>query len=169
MVVLYEVANNDVYLLREYCTNTMLKKMSSMVLSGWRADGEEELADTFSGSYLKKAQFNNWYYCASGIPGCTPQNNSHERSNLDTKGCSSFRGIIQQGRNMIKMLNVELPKLIYVNSSERVNTERHYPILDQEKTMTPSLFEYYNQIDLMVDTLKWSDGYLVNKDMMVTW
>jgi hypothetical protein len=162
---LYDVAENDVYLLRECRTPAMFKKMSNMVLAGWHAAGEDNLANTFSTSYLQKYQFNNWYYCASGIPGCIPQNNSHERSNLDTKGCSSFRGIIQQGRNMTKMMNVEFPKLIYVNSTERVNTERHYPILDQEKTMTPSLFEYYNQLDLTVDTQKWSDGYLVNKEI----
>ena len=66
---------------------------------------------------------------------------------------------------MTKMLNVELPKLIYVNSSERVNTERHFPILNREKSLNPGLFDYYNQLDITLDTLKWSDGYLVNKEV----
>ena len=49
---LYDVAENDVCLLRECRTPAMFKKMSSMVLAGWRADGEDALADTFSSSYL---------------------------------------------------------------------------------------------------------------------
>ncbi len=44
------------------------------------------------------------------------------------------------------------------------NTERHYTILDQTRTLTPALFEYYNQVDQMVDIQKFADGYLVNKD-----
>jgi len=164
---LNEVAENDVYLLRECRSDAMFRTMATMVLAAWRDAGEGDLCDTFKESYLMKPQFNTWYYCASGIPGCIPQNNSHERSNLDTKGCSNFRGIIHTGRNMTKMVNVEFPKLIYFNSSERVNTVRHYPILDKAKTLTPSLFEYYNKLDLKTDVAKFGDGFLVNKDIAV--
>jgi hypothetical protein len=162
---LYRVAENDVYHLRECRTDAMFRTMANMVLAAWRSAGEDELCNTFKDSYLMKDQFNKWYYCASGIPGCIPQNNSHERSNLDTKGCANFRGIINQGRNMTKMLNVEFPKLIYVNSSERVSTVRHYPILNKEKTLTKSLFDYYNQVDLVSDIVKFGDGFLVNKEI----
>jgi hypothetical protein len=138
------VAENDVYLLWECRTDAMFLTMSKLVLQGWRAAKEVTLADTFHDLYLKKEQFNKWHYCASGIPGCIPQNNSHERSSLDMKGCSKFPGIIHQGRTVTKMLNVEFPKLIYVNSSEKVYTERHYLRLDKDRTLTPALFEYYN-------------------------
>jgi hypothetical protein len=83
---LNEVAENDVYQLRECRTDSMFHTMARMVLEAWRDAGEGDLCDTFKASYLMKPQFNTWYYCASGIPGCIPQNNSHERSNLDTKG-----------------------------------------------------------------------------------
>jgi hypothetical protein len=43
-----------------------------------------DLAKVLRKSYLEKDHFNCWYYCVSGIPGCIPQNNSHERSNIDT-------------------------------------------------------------------------------------
>jgi hypothetical protein len=162
---LNEVAENDVYQLRECRTDAMFRTMATLVLEAWTDAGENDLCETFKASYLMKPQFNTWYYCASGIPGCIPQNNSHERSNLDTKGCSNFRGIINQGRNMTKMMNVEFPKLIYVNSSERVSTVRHYPILDKKKTLTTPLFEYYNKVDMATDVVKFGDGYLVNKDI----
>jgi hypothetical protein len=77
-----------------------------MILTSWRLDGEQRLADTFDESYLENPLFNKWRYNVSGISGCSiPQNNSHERSNLDTKGCATFAGIIQAGRNMTVMLN----------------------------------------------------------------
>jgi hypothetical protein len=54
----------------------------------------------------------------------------HMRSNLDTKDCASFAGIIKLGRNMTSMMNNEFPRLIYVNSIERTEVERNFPILD---------------------------------------
>ncbi len=51
-----------------------------------------------------------------------------------------------------------------MSTSERVCTERHYPILDKERTLTPALFEYYNQVDPFVDIQKFGDGFLVKKE-----
>jgi hypothetical protein len=162
---LHSVAENDVYMLRECRTDAMFGTMKRLVLQAWREAGETALAKVFSESYLEKDHFNRWYYCASGIPGCIPQNNSHERSNLDTKGCARFRGIIHQGRGMTKMLNVEFPQLVFVNSDERVGTQRHYPILDERRTLTHHLFNYYNSLDLKVDIKSYQGGFLVNKDI----
>jgi hypothetical protein len=162
---LHEVAENDVYMLRECRTDAMFGAMKKLVMKAWLEAGEIDLVSVFSGSYLEKQHFNRWYYCASGIPGCIPQNNSHERSNLDTKGCARFRGIIQQGRSMTKMLNVEFPQLIFVNSDERVGTSRHYPILDESRTLNHKLFGYYHSMDANVDIKEFNGGFLVNKEV----
>jgi hypothetical protein len=69
--------------------------------------------------------------------------NSHERSNLDTKGCAAFPGIIKAGQNMMAMLNIEFPSLVYFNSIERTKVERNFPILNEMKSMKPASFEYY--------------------------
>jgi hypothetical protein len=127
-------------MLRGCCWLQMFDKLKDMILFSWRAWGEQNLADTFCDSYLDNVLFNKWRYNVSGIPGCIPQNNSHERSNLDTKGCASFAGIIKWGRNMTSMMNNEFPRLIYVNSIERTEVECNFPILDVTKTMKPLLF-----------------------------
>jgi hypothetical protein len=78
----------------------LIKKIGTMkrlVLQAWLAVEEIDFAKVFTDSYLEKDHFNCWYYCALGILGHIPQNNIHERSNLDTKRCACFRGIIQQG------------------------------------------------------------------------
>jgi hypothetical protein len=75
----------------------MFGTMKILVIKAWLDTGEVALTSVFGGSYLEKEHFNRWYYCASGIPGYIPQNNSHERSNLDTKGCACFCSIILAG------------------------------------------------------------------------
>jgi hypothetical protein len=156
-------AEKDVYMLRGCRSQGMFDRMKDMILSSWRSAGEQQLADTFSASYLNNNLFNKWRYNASGIPGCIPQNNSHERSNLDTKGCASFAGIIKSGRNMSSMLNDEFPKLVYVNSIERTEVERNFPILYESKTLKDDLFEYYGNFNRMVDCVPYKDGFMVNK------
>ena len=160
---LWDTAEEDVYMLRGCRSLLMFDTLKEMILLSWREAGEQRLADTFLKSYLEQDHFNKWRYNVSGIPGCIPQNNSHERSNLDTKGCASFAGIIKPGRNMTAMLNNEFPKLIYVNSTERTEVERNFPILDETKTMKPLLFEYYLQFDKNVDCVQYQTGYLVNR------
>jgi hypothetical protein len=72
-------------MLRECRLDEMFGTMKMLVLQASRDGGEMDLAKVFSKSYLVKDDINCWYYCVSGIPGCIPQNNSHERSNLDIK------------------------------------------------------------------------------------
>jgi hypothetical protein len=129
---LWNIVEEDVHMLRGCRSQPMFDKLKDMILTSWRLDGEQRLADTFRESYLEdNPLFNKMRYNVSGIPGCIPQNNSHKRSNLDTKGCATFAGIIQAGRNMTVMLNEQFPRLIYVNSIERTEVERNYPILDE--------------------------------------
>ena len=117
-------------MLQGCCSLEMFKRLKDMILSSWKDAGEQGLADMFCDSYLDNVLFNKWRYDVSGIPGCIPQNNSHERSNLDTKGCASFSGIIKSGRNMTSMTNNGFLRLIYINSIERMEVERNFPILD---------------------------------------
>jgi hypothetical protein len=160
---LWDSAEEDVYMLRGCRSLLMFEKLKDMILSSWRDEGEQCLADTFRNSYLDNVLFNKWRYNVSGIPGCIPQNNSHERSNLDTKGCASFSGIIKSGRNMTSMMNNEFPRLIYINSIERTEVERNFPILDETKTMKPLLFEFFLEFDKQVDCFPYKEGYLVNR------
>jgi hypothetical protein len=76
---------DDVYMLWGCRSQPMLDKLKDMLLTSWRLDGEQRLVDTFRESYLHNNLFNKLRYNVSGIPDCIPQNNSHERSNLDTK------------------------------------------------------------------------------------
>jgi hypothetical protein len=161
---LWNIAEEDVYMLRGCRSQPMFDKLKDMILTSWRLDGEQRLADTFCESYLDNNLFNKWRYNISGIPGCIPQNNSHERSNLDTKVCATFAGIIQTGRKMTVMLNKEFPRLIYVNSIERTEVERNFPILDKSKTMKPALFQFFLQFDRKVDCVPYNDGFLVNRE-----
>ncbi len=152
-------AEEDVYMLRGCRSQSMFDKLKEMILLNWRAAGEQRLADTFSKLYLDNDVFNRGQYNVSGIP----QNNAHERSNLDTKGCATFAGIVKSGRNMTVMLNNEFPRLIYINSIERTEVERNFPILDETKTLKPALFEYYNEFDKKVDCVPYKNGFLVNR------
>jgi hypothetical protein len=148
---LWDKAEEDVYMLRGCRSQPVCDKLKDMILSSWTHDGEQGLADTFQKSYLDNGIFNKWRYNVSGISGCIPQNNSHERSNLDTKGCAAFPGIIEAGQNMAAMLHIEFPSLGYFNSIERTEVEHSFPILDQMKSMKPTLFEYYLEFDKLVD------------------
>ena len=161
---LWDKAEEDVYMLRGCRSQPMFDKLKDMILSSWSHDGEQGLADTFRKSYLDNDLFNKWRYNVSGIPGCIPQNNSHERSNLDTKGCAAFPGIIKAGQNMTAMLNIEFPSLVYFNSIERTEVERNFPILNEMKSMKPALFEYYLEFDKLVDCVSYKEGFLVNRE-----
>jgi hypothetical protein len=160
--LLWDLAKEDVYTLWGCRSLEVFKKLKDMILSSWRDAGEQCLADAFCDSYLENALFNKWRCNVSGIPGCIPQNNLHERSNLDTKGCASFLGIIKLGRNMISMMNNEFPRLIYINSIERTEVGRNFPILDVSKTMKSPLFEFFLEFHKRVDCFQYKEGYLVN-------
>ena len=52
-----------------------------------------------------------------------------------------------------------------MNSDERVGTSRHYPILDEGRTLNHKLFDYYNRMEATVDIKAHQGGFLVNKDI----
>jgi hypothetical protein len=64
---------------------------------------------------------------------------------------------------MTVMLNQQFPRLMYVNSIERTEVERNYPILDESKTMKPLLFQFFLQFDRKLDYVPYGDGFLVNR------
>jgi hypothetical protein len=64
----------------------MFDKYSSMARGAWNKDGEQQLARYFSKSYVDQVYYNSWYCTLSGYPGCLPQNQSEERTNLEMKG-----------------------------------------------------------------------------------
>jgi hypothetical protein len=161
---LRDLTEEDAYMPRGCRSLEMFEKLKDMILSSLRDSREQCMADTFRDSYLDNVLFNKWRYNVSGIPGCIPQNNSHERSNLDTQGCASFLGIIKSGRNMSSMMNNEFPRLLYINSIERIEVERNFPILDVSKTMKPPLFELFLEFDKRVDCFEDKEGYLVNRE-----
>jgi hypothetical protein len=127
---LWDIAEEDVYMLSGCHAQPMFDKLKDMILSSWTCDGEQGLADTFQKSYLDNDLFNKWRYNVSGIPECIPQNNSHERSYLDSKGCAAFCGITTAREKMMAMFKNELPSLIFFNSIERTRMERKFTILN---------------------------------------
>jgi hypothetical protein len=64
---------------------------------------------------------------------------------------------------MTSMMNNELPRLIYVNSIERMEVERNFPILDVTKMMKAPHFEFFLEFDKQVDCFLYEEGYLVNR------
>jgi hypothetical protein len=159
---LWKVVEEDVHMLRDCRSQQMFDKLNYMILTSWRLDGEQRLADTFHESYLDNPLFNKWRYNVSGIPHCIPQKNLYKRNNLDTEGCATFAGIIQAGKNMTVMLNKQFPPLIYVISIERTEVKRNFPILGKTKTMKPLLFQLFLQFNRKVDCIPYCPGFLVN-------
>jgi hypothetical protein len=113
---LHVTAIEDVHMLHGCRTGPMFHKKAELVQASWREVGKHDLANTFEQSYVKDEFFNKWFNCVLHIPGCIPQNNSQERTNLEMKGMHHHSGIISAGKNITRMLNAEFPKLIYVHS-----------------------------------------------------
>jgi hypothetical protein len=63
---------------------------------------------------------------------------------------------------MTAMLNNKFPRLIYVNSIERTEVERNFPILDEKKTMKSPLFDYFLEFDKLVDCIPYQHRFLLN-------
>jgi hypothetical protein len=68
---------------------------------------------------------------------------------------------------MTKMLKVEFPQLLFVNSDEHVGTSHHYPILDEGRTLNHKLFGYYHSMAANVDIKVYNNsGFLVNSKIV---
>ena len=103
----------------------MQLRMFALVAEGWKAAGETNILSTFCSSYfdLTKPHLMIPRYNIVDIPGCVPHNQPNERNMLEIKGTSHFPGCINLGQVPGQMLNIEFPKLIYTNSTERCTVE----------------------------------------------
>lgn len=129
-----EICKQDVHNMHECSSKEQLLKYSELALEEWQAKGETALAETFRKSYLHP-DYINWYHTATGIKGNTPQNQSQERLNLDTKGSSSFSGIIELGKSYTNFIYVQMPSLLWTVSSERCTLDIEHKILDFDMAM----------------------------------
>ena len=98
----------------------MFQYLAKLVLEGWIAAGEHELATTFGASYVHDDKFNKWYYCCSSVTGLIPTQNPTESVNLDIKGNRNMTGLVKLGTSTTKVLYTELPHMVNVHSTERV-------------------------------------------------
>jgi hypothetical protein len=57
---LWNIAEEDVHMLRGCRSQPMFNKLKDMILTSWRLDGEQRLADTFREPYLDNPLFNKW-------------------------------------------------------------------------------------------------------------
>lgn len=124
----------DIQSLHWCMTAEQFHQYANLALQEWVEKGEGKMANTFRKSYLAK-DYHGWFYTVTGIKGNTPQNQSSERLNLDTKGSSFFRGIISKGQSWENFVYVEMPKLLWVLSSERGALEIQHQILDFNKAL----------------------------------
>jgi hypothetical protein len=157
-------AKVDVSNLRLCRTKAMWQKGVELAKQAWIEDGQAQVWETFYNSYVADNNYNMWHYSASGIPGCVPQNQSNERITLETKGCSLFQGTIRTGRTFEAMMNVEFPKLICTNSTERVGLNNSiFPMMNKSFiTHKERVLQFFNNIDYMVDVANYQNGFLVN-------
>jgi hypothetical protein len=171
---LKRVAAKDVTNLHLCLTRKMFDKYSSMVRDAWNKDVERQLAQYFFKSYIDQEDYNSWYCTVAGYPGCLPQNQSEERTNLEMKGSKSFDGLINIGKDMKTMLTYEFPKLIRTLSLTRVGVERHLKNNQKNMILHPQsktynyLLNYESKFNINVDCKTVSDQtrtcYIVNTE-----
>jgi hypothetical protein len=71
---LWDIAEEDVYILRGLHSQPMFDKLKGMILSSWTHDGEQgQQADTFGKSYSDNDPFNKWRYNLYRMAGCIPR------------------------------------------------------------------------------------------------
>jgi hypothetical protein len=61
------------------------------------------------------------------------------------------------------MSNHEFPCLIYMNSIEKTEVQKHFPILDESETKKPRLLDYFLKFDPMVDCVPYKEIVLVKR------
>jgi hypothetical protein len=93
--------------------------------------------------------------------GLVPQNNSIERSNLDTKGSRQFAGILKTGVSIDTAIKQELPRMVYTHSVERVGAKMECAIL-LPTCIDKECIESFRKIVMDNDTKEYKGGYLVN-------
>jgi hypothetical protein len=166
---LHSTALQDVRNLYKCRTKAQFLCYADLMHEGWVADGERELSEKFRESYILDEMYNKWWSTASSIPGYSPDNNPLESLNKQIKGCKDFRGIIEPGKSLQRVLNHELPKLIWWNSTERSVLTQYYPVVQEAKAFLDDRvleiwkgFQYDIDVFILDSDKHGLSGYLVN-------
>ena len=157
---LSKTASRDVRHLYECRTKEMFYLYAGLVKQAWIDMGEKKIQSVFFNSYVDQSSANNyntWYCCASGVPGCTPGNNPNERSNQEIKGTRTCTGACAVGKSFGTMLAHEFPKLIHDFSLRKVGVERHLSVhihssvMDKQSKRFQELLLYTDLVDDSLD------------------
>jgi hypothetical protein len=166
---LYSTAMNDIRNLHSCRSQEQFQRYAEMVDKAWTEMGEGSLSKIFQNSYIRNDSFNKWWSTSSGVPGYSPDNNPLESFHKVLKGSKDFRGIVDQGKPYQKVINEELPRLLWWISSTRVGISSHYPILQEDtafndKDVRELLKGFQWDIDSLTVTeqVHGIDGWLVN-------
>ena len=168
---LNHVAQQDVRHLHKCKTLEQFLLMWSLVRQAWESAGEGEMARIFHESYIADPLFRKWYYTASGIPGCVPDNNPVEAHNKLTKGSHDFDGYCYINTNLRTAIAQELPSLIRHASEARREPTMEIAVLDYEHIYKKEeCTEWLKRFDFNIDVKPFRDnnGYLVNDASMLS-
>jgi hypothetical protein len=157
------VAQSDIRAMHQCQTREQFMQLWKLTRQAWIEFGEDKMAEIFSNSYIEDTNFNTWFYMASGIPGCVPDNNPIESHNRLVKGTPNFIGYITSGRSMTAVLNNEFPQMVNTASLERVSPCVAIPILDFDRAFKNTEFmSFWEQFDINVDAHQYRNGWLSN-------
>lgn len=166
---LQEVARPDVELLYNCRTKAMFLTMANLVFFAWMHAGQTELAQNFARNYLFNPATNDWFYAILEEFGFLPQNNSLERVHLEAKGSRDFAGIINTGLSPTRMMNTELPKLVYNMSLNRVGVRQEVRMLCPGYCITQDVIDFAAEMVRHKDIRSYprpgvTDSFLVNTE-----
>jgi hypothetical protein len=154
-------AYKDITNLHHCKTKSQFMCYADLMQTGWTAAGEQAMAETFLRGYVDNDDYNHWWYTASGLPGCVPDNNPLESHNLQSKGGPAFPGYMQTGRNMWSTVSVEMPKLIYAATEARCNLAVEEPILNYGRmTADGVLYAFYREFSFDRNRRPYKDGFI---------
>jgi len=148
----YDTCRRDVHQLHHCLSQQQFDTLSKFVMEGWRhavRQGKisKELATTLFDSYIKDPDFNQWYVSTGGLTGYDPTQQPTERAMEHMKGTKTFPGLLNTGRNMGTMIEVELPKMIVNVSTTCMGVESH-TCLQEEKVILQTDSTVYKQLSL---------------------
>jgi hypothetical protein len=78
----------------------------------WTLDGEPQIAQMFSNSYLLNPKHVTWRFNEFGLPGLTPTSNPQECFHLGVKGTQISDGFCRVGLSLHHMFYREFPRLV---------------------------------------------------------
>jgi hypothetical protein len=158
---LFDVAYKDVANLHRCKTMEQFLRYGELMEEAWVANGEEEMANTFTKVYIDNEQYCHWRYNSSGIPGCVADNQPLESHQGCQKGGPNRSGLLATGSSMGVLLRQELPKLIYRMTLQKTNFKVEEPILDYEAmTADGLLFKFFREFDFEKNRFPYKEGFI---------